>query len=132
MPRRLVNDAARQPEADLNGRDSHVGGGSLAVAQSASTPGEAGEAVDAPVPDPQHQSERPRHAVTAHRELPHILRDVPDTVAARREKGHFARTEPANFALFVGHEHLAGNDVQRFIDRIMPNEAAGRAGPHND
>ena len=59
----------------------------------------AGEAMEELIPGPQHEAERPRHAVAADRELAHGLGHLPNAVAAGWEEGHVARAEPVDFAV---------------------------------
>jgi hypothetical protein len=62
--------------------------------------------------------------------LSHFLRHMPQALRLPAgEKCHVARPEPADLAFFVGDEDFAGDDVQRFIQRVMPVEAAGGARP---
>ena len=56
-------------------------------------------------------------AVPAEGDLPDLLGDMPDAAAAGRKKDHVAGAEAADFALLVGDENLAGDDVQGFVDR---------------
>src|ERR1700733_14452391 len=81
------------------------------------------------VPSPQHEAKGPRHAVPAHRKLPHLFGHLPDAVAAGGKKRHVAGAEAMNLAVFVGDEYLAGNDVHGLIDGVIPFEPAWRAPP---
>src|SRR5262249_35109487 len=92
----------------------------------------AGQAMKELVPGPQHEAERPRHAVAADRKLAHGLGHLPDAVTAPREEGHDARPEALGYAVLVGDQDLTGNNVHGLVDRIVPREAAGRAGPSQD
>ena len=84
------------------------------------------------IPGPQHEAEGPRQAVAADRELAHGLGHLPDAVAAGRKESHVARTQAMDLSVLVGHQHFTRNNVHRLVDRIMPFEAAGRAGPGHD
>src|ERR1700733_15705799 len=92
----------------------------------------AGQAMEHLIPGAQRKTEGPRHAVPADRELAHGLGNLPDAMGPCGKEGHIARPQAVDFAVLVGDQHLAGTNVHGFVDRIMPFEAAGRAGPGHD
>jgi hypothetical protein len=89
--------------------------------------GKGGHEIEELVPGPQHDAERPRHGVPAKGDLPDLVRNVPVAAGAGRKIDHVARAKPADFAPLVGDEGLTRNDVERFVDDVIPGEAAGAA-----
>jgi hypothetical protein len=95
-------------DAGLCGRGLHTPGGhDRTPGKRALAGGKAANPMDQIVPRPHHKTERARHAVAAHSELSHLVRNVPHAAGARGEESHVAWAEPADRALFVGDKDLA-------------------------
>src|ERR1700692_1515127 len=94
--------------------------------------GKAGHEIDELVPGPQHDAKRPRHGVAAKRDLPDLVGNVPVAAAAGGKVDHVAGPEAADCALLVGDEGLARDDMEGFVDDVIPGETAGGARPGHD